>query len=121
MLISTCLEKYIITLKSLVTGDAVRQNNFIGIADMRFSGCISDGCGHIKFLFVHLFHLCFPLCFFVKSVSIRLAQAESEVNYYIMPARTTLAAMPAKVLRSAPASVHRVFVTFAVRKYTLMV
>lgn len=35
---------------------------------------------------------------------------------YIFPASTTLAAIPAKVLSSAPASVHLVFVTFAVRK-----
>ena len=36
--------------------------------------------------------------------------------FYIIPASTTLAAIPAKVLNKAPASVQRVFVTFAVRK-----
>lgn len=35
---------------------------------------------------------------------------------YIVPASITLAPMPAKVLMSAPANVHLVFVTFAVRK-----
>ena len=43
------------------------------------------------------------------------------VSIYIIPARPTLAAIPAKVDKSAPASVYLVFVTFAARKYTLMV
>ncbi len=40
---------------------------------------------------------------------------------YIRPANTTLATVPANVARSAPVSVYRVLVTFAARKYTLIV
>ena len=59
MLIGSGLEKYIVTLKSLITGNAVCQYNFIGISDVRFSGCIGNGCGHIKLFLFHLLILCF--------------------------------------------------------------
>ena len=41
--------------------------------------------------------------------------------YIIHPASTTLITVPARVASSAPAKVNLVFVTFAARKYTLMV
>ena len=41
--------------------------------------------------------------------------------YFIIPASTTLATIPAMVDKSAPVKVYFVFVTFAARKYTLMV
>ncbi len=55
MLIRSGLEKHIISLKSFVAGNAVRQYDLIGIADVGFSGCISDGSGHVIFFSVHLF------------------------------------------------------------------
>ena len=41
--------------------------------------------------------------------------------YTIILASTTLITVPARVANSAPARVKRVLVTFAARKYTLMV
>ena len=65
----------------------------------------------------HIFSECFihRLSSFFQSYHVSL------VPRYIFPARTTLAARPAIVARRAPGSVYRVFVIFAVIKYTLMV
>lgn len=41
MLVSSCLEKYIVSFLPLVTCDRVCQYDLIGVADMRFTGCIA--------------------------------------------------------------------------------
>lgn len=43
------------------------------------------------------------------------------ILYIIHLVRTTLATVPASVASNAPVRVNRVFVTFAAKKYTLMV
>ena len=53
MLVSSCLEKYIVSFLSLVTCDRVCQYDLIGVADMRFTGCIGDRGCNIILLLVH--------------------------------------------------------------------
>ena len=53
MLICSGLEKNIISVFSLKPRDAVCQNCFISIADMRFARCIRNGSCHVKFSFAH--------------------------------------------------------------------
>ena len=51
VLVRTGLEPYIVALSPLITGNAVRQHNLVGIADMRLTGCVGDGsCDIIWFL-----------------------------------------------------------------------
>ena len=47
--------------------------------------------------------------------------SKDEKHFYILPARKTLAMIPASVATNAPVSVYPVFFTFAAIKYTLMV
>ena len=47
-----------------------------------------------------------------------IATKQISIAYTIIPAKITLAATPANVLMSAPASVHLTLVTFAVIQYT---
>ena len=54
MLIGSGLEEHIITLKSLIAGNTVCQNELIGVGNVRCSGCIGNGCCHIKFFLFHL-------------------------------------------------------------------
>ncbi len=56
MLISTCLKKYIISLGSFISGNAVCQNNFVGIPNMGLSRCISNGCCNIIRFFASFTH-----------------------------------------------------------------
>ena len=53
MLVSSCLEKYIVSFLSLVTCDRICQYDLIGIADMRFTGCIGNRGCDIVFLLIH--------------------------------------------------------------------
>ena len=51
--ISSGLEKHIVSLLSFKTGNAVCQDDLVGVSDMRFAGCIGNRSCHIKFLFIH--------------------------------------------------------------------
>ena len=53
MLISTCLEIYVISLLSLKTCDGICKNNLISISDMRFTGCVRNGSADIISLLFH--------------------------------------------------------------------
>ena len=65
MLVGTGLEKDIVSLSSLITGNGIRQHDLVGISDMRLAGGIGNcGC-HIK-LFV--FHNSHSLRMFVQNI-----------------------------------------------------
>ena len=53
--IGSCLEKHVIALHSAETGYAVRQDDLVRVADMRFPRCIGNSCGQIigVFSFLH--------------------------------------------------------------------
>jgi len=53
VLVRTCLEKYVIAVLSLKTGDAVRQHNLIAIADMGSAGGIGNRRCNIIFSLIH--------------------------------------------------------------------
>ena len=54
MLVRTGLELYIIALRPLIAGDRVRQNNLVGVADMRLSRRVRDGsCNIIRSFISH--------------------------------------------------------------------
>ena len=53
MLICSGLEKYVIALLSLVAGNGICQYDFIGVADVRLTGCIRNGCCDIILWFFH--------------------------------------------------------------------
>ena len=80
MLVRSCLEKHIVSLQSLVTGDRVRQDNLVGISDMRLAGCIGNGRSNIILL---LFHIDFLLHF------IEIKNVLSNSNEKTSPARVT--------------------------------
>ena len=61
VLICSGLEEYIISLFPFIPGNAVSQNNLIGIANVGFSGGIGNGCGNIIWFFTILTHNHFPL------------------------------------------------------------
>ena len=63
MLVRTCLEEHVISLLPLISGYAVSQNDFIGIADMRLAGSIGNGRGNIIWLFTILTHMINSLFF----------------------------------------------------------
>ena len=54
VLVGSCLEKYVIALLSLESGNAVCQHNLVGIANVRLAGRIGNGGGHIKLLLIHV-------------------------------------------------------------------
>ena len=55
MLISSCLEEYIIALLTFIAGNSIGKNNLIGISDVRLAGGISYGSGNIIFQFLLYF------------------------------------------------------------------
>ena len=63
MLVRTGLEEHVISLLPLISGYAVSQNDFIGIADMRLAGSIGNGRGNIIWLFTILTHMINSLFF----------------------------------------------------------
>ena len=60
-------------------------------------------------------------CSVLRTLTILPDMSISWDYHHIFPARKILATVPANVASNAPGSVKRVFVTFAARKYTLMV
>ena len=58
MLVRSGLEKNVITVFSLKSGNTVGQHNLIAVPDMRFAGCIGNCRGDIIFPFTH-----FPFSF----------------------------------------------------------
>ena len=53
MLVSSCLEKYVISFLSLVTCNCVCQYDLVGVTNVRLTGCISNRCCNIILLLVH--------------------------------------------------------------------
>ena len=53
MFIGSCLKEYVIALLTFVAGDGVGKDDFVGVADMGFAGCVGDGGGDVVFLFFH--------------------------------------------------------------------
>ena len=51
MFVGSCLEEYIIALLTFVAGDGIGKDDFVGVADMGFAGCVGDGGGDVVFLF----------------------------------------------------------------------
>ena len=52
MLVSSCLEKYIVSLTSFVSCNCICKNDLISITNMRFAWCISNRCSNIILSFV---------------------------------------------------------------------
>ena len=61
VLVRTRLEKYIISLGPLVPGNAVRENDLIGVADVGFPGGVGDGRRNIVWFLTVLTHMIIPL------------------------------------------------------------
>ena len=40
MFVGSCLEEYVVALLAFVAGDGVGKDDFIGVADMGFAGCV---------------------------------------------------------------------------------
>ena len=59
VLVASRLEMYVIAVRFLVSGDAVSQNDLIGVSDMRFAGSVCDRCCNVVFSFI--LHRSFPL------------------------------------------------------------
>ena len=53
MFVGSCLEEYVIALLTFVAGDGIGKDDFVGVADMGFAGCVGDGGGDVVFLFFH--------------------------------------------------------------------
>ena len=54
--IRTCLEVHVIAVRSLPSGNTVRHDDFVRIADMRLSGRVGDRCRNIIFsLILHIY------------------------------------------------------------------
>ena len=53
MFVGSCLEEYVIALLTFVACDGIGKDDFVGVADMRFAGCVGDGGGDVVFLFLH--------------------------------------------------------------------
>ena len=51
MFVGSCLEEYVIALLTFVAGDGIGKDDFVGVADMGFAGCVGDGGGDVVFLF----------------------------------------------------------------------
>ena len=45
MFIGSCLKEYVIALLTFVAGDGIGKDDFVGVADMGFAGCVGDGTG----------------------------------------------------------------------------
>ena len=43
MFVGSCLEEYVIALLTFVAGDGIGKDDFVGVADMGFAGCVGDG------------------------------------------------------------------------------
>ena len=52
MLITSCLEVYVITVRSLISGDTVCQNDLIGVSNMRFAGRVGNRCCNVILSFI---------------------------------------------------------------------
>ena len=63
------LEKHIIPLFSLKAGDGIRQHNLVIVANMRLTGCISDGSCNVIRCLTHIFTSSYdlPIPFFTCS------------------------------------------------------
>ena len=59
MFVGSCLEEYVIALLTFVAGDGIGKDDFVGVADMGFAGCVGDGGGDVVFLFFHGFVVSF--------------------------------------------------------------
>ena len=53
MFVGSCLEEYVIALLTFVACDGIGKDDFVGVANMRFAGCVGDGGGDVVFLFFH--------------------------------------------------------------------
>jgi len=53
MFIGSCLKEYVIALLTFVAGDGIGKDDFVGVTDMGFAGCVGDGGGDVVFLFFH--------------------------------------------------------------------
>ena len=53
MFVSSGLEEYVIALLTFVAGDGIGKDDFVGVADMGFAGCVGDGGRDLVFLFFH--------------------------------------------------------------------
>ena len=62
MFIGSCLKEYVIALLTFVAGDGIGKDDFVGVADMGFAGCVGDGGGDVVFLFFHGFVVSFFEC-----------------------------------------------------------
>ena len=38
---------------AVIAGDGIGKDDFVGVADMGFAGCVGDGGGDVVFLFFH--------------------------------------------------------------------
>ena len=59
MFVGSCLEEYVIALLAFVAGDGIGKDDFVGVADMGFAGCVGNRRCHIKFFFCHCLFLLF--------------------------------------------------------------
>ena len=62
MFVGSCLEEYVIALLTFVAGDGIGKDDFVGVADMGFAGCVGDGGGDVVFLFFPWFVVSFFEC-----------------------------------------------------------
>ena len=60
VLITSCLEVHVIAVRPFISGDTVRQNDLIGISDMRLAGSVGDRCCDVILSFI-LHRFKFPL------------------------------------------------------------
>ena len=59
MFVGSCLEEYVIALLTFVAGYGIGKDDFVGVADMGFAGCVGDGggdvvCEYIKTIYQYL-------------------------------------------------------------------
>ena len=47
MFVGSCLKEYVVALLTFVAGDGIGKDDFVGVADMGFAGCVGDGGGDV--------------------------------------------------------------------------